>query len=185
MAPGVFSSQHVSIHVQAGAELEYYPSLVIPFPESDFRQTLDVALVEGAKFGFLDMRAMGRVARSEYLAFRRASSRVMVRIGERPCYRDALELEPGKSDIVGMGVLEGQRYLASGYWHWDKPLKHPSIANPDVTLVTGRPAQGHLYLRAIAQDGTAMRAAVAGLLQKQRAAWGLSPLPSGRYLGGA
>ncbi len=183
MGPGAFAEEQVRIQVAAGGELEFYPGLTIPFPGSDFRQTIDVRLDEGAKFGYLELRAMGRVTRGEHLAFRRMSCRVNVFLGETPCYKDALELDPPIWEVGGWGILEGNRYLASGYWMWGQALKHPAVQSPDVALVTGVPAMGHLYLRGMAYEGMALKDAVVRLLGAQRMAWGLAPLPAFGGLG--
>lgn len=179
--------QTVTCTVMAGGALEYYPGLVIPFPDSEFVQTVDVTLAPEARFGMLELWAMGRIERGEYLAFRRLSSRARVVLDGRPCYLDALELRPDRSHPAGWGVLEGHRYVATGYWLWDAAgdAAEPAadIARPDLLLVSGVPAAGRLYVRGLARDGLALGAALSAFLSRQRAVWGLSPIAFERYSG--
>lgn len=139
-------------------------------------------LARGAQFGMLDLRAMGRVERGEYLAFRRLSSRTTVRLDDRPCYLDALELRLDVGRPAGWGLLEGHRYVASGFWHWDEAPAEQNLAGPDVLVVSGVPACGHRYLRALARDGPALRKALHAFLSRHRAAWGLVPLAFEQYM---
>lgn len=176
--------QTVACTVMAGGALEYYPGLVIPFPGSEFVQGVDVMLAPGVRFGMLELWAMGRIERGEYLAFRRLSSRARVVLDNRPCYLDALELRPDHWHPAGWGVLEGHRYVATGYWHWDA-AGHAGpgvdIAGPNLLLVSGAPSPGSLYVRGLARDGLSLSMALSGFLRCQRAAWGRSPIPFERY----
>ncbi len=183
MLPGASASQAVTLTVAAGGALEYYPGLTIPFPQAEFTQTLDVALAPGARFGMLELWAMGRIERGEYLAFRRLSSRTTVLLGDRPCYLDALELCPAQGRPAGWGVLEGHRYVAVGYWHWEDAVESRDVSRPDLLLVSGVPSCGHLYVRGLARDGVALRASLQALLGRHRAAWGLARLSFERYPG--
>ncbi len=183
MLPGASAVQDVKLTVKAGGALEYYPGLTIPFPQAEFVQTLDVALAPGAKFGMLELWAMGRVERGEYLAFRRMSSRTRVFLDDQSCYLDALELRHDQAHPAGWGILEGHRYVASGYWCWDTASADQDTTGPDVLLISGVPACGHLYVRGLARDGLALREALHALLCRRRAAWGLAPLAFERYTG--
>lgn len=179
--PGVCATQHAHFRVMDGGTLEYYPGLTIPFADAEFVQTLDVALAPGAKFGLLEQWAMGRIGRGECLAFRRLSSRTRIVMGDVPCYCDALELCPAESSPAGWGMLEGRRYVASGYWYWDAAPAQPDVVGQELLLVSGVPPHGHRYLRCLARDGAAMRGALRDFLTAQRTAWGLAPLPFERY----
>lgn len=178
------AEQTVACTVMAGGALEYYPGLVIPFPGSAFVQAVDVTLSPGARFGMLELWAMGRIERGEYLAFRRLCSRARVVLDHRPCYLDALELRADRSHPAGWGVLEGHRYVATGYWHWDGVASGGSeadIEGPGLLLVSGAPSPGSLYVRGLARDGLALGAALSAFLRRQRAAWGLAPILFDRY----
>jgi len=179
--PAACATQRAHFTVMDGGALEYYPGLTIPFADAEFAQTLDVVLAPGAKFGFLEQWAMGRTERGECLAFRRLSSRTSIVRGGVPCYCDALELRPPEASPAGWGMLEGRRYLASGYWYWDAAPAQRDVVEPDLLVVSGVPPHGHRYLRCLAQDGAAMRGALRDFLTTQRAAWGLAPLPFERY----
>ncbi len=180
MPLGASASHTVRCTVMPGGALEYYPGLVIPFPNSEFVQTVDVTLAADARFGMLELWAMGRIERGEYLAFRRLSSRTRVALGDRPCYMDAIELTPDRGHLAGWGMLDGYRYVTSGYWRWEATPAQ-DIVGPDVVLVSGVPAEGHIYARGLARDSVALCAATSTLVSRLRAAWGLSPIPFERY----
>ena len=103
--------QRVRITVEAGGSLEYHPGLAIPFPGSAFRQRVDVALEEGARFAALERWSMGRVGRGERGAFRHLSSRLRVEVAGRPVYADAVELG---ADAAHTGMMDGQRVPGHG-----------------------------------------------------------------------
>lgn len=178
---GASAAQEVGIHVAAGGALEYYPGLTIPFPDAVFRQRVDAIVDRGARFGMLEMWSMGRVHRHEVFRFTDIWSRTKVSIDGDPVYRDTISLRPAQFDIDGPGMLEGHCYLASGYWYWDDPLEHQDISSEVLELVTGRPTNGHLYLRCLATDGVQLRREVHHILAQQRQAWGLSPVKFGRF----
>jgi urease accessory protein len=177
------AEQDVQIDVAADAQLEYYPGLVIPYPGADFRQRVLVRLATGARFGVLDLWAIGRVEAGEELAFEAIDSRTEVRLDERPAYRDAVSLRPSSNDVTGPGLLEGNRYIASGYWFWPRAAlpQTPNAVDDGVLLVTGKPGTGDVYLRALAKDGVALRREVHRVVAANRDAWGLAPLDFDRF----
>ena len=120
MEDGVTGVENVKIKVQSGGELEYYPGLVIPFPDSDFSQSLTVSLEKAAKFGFFNFYSMGRISRGESFVFRHLSNRTRISGEDKPVYADALELNPRLSKVTGNGIMEGFCYTASGYWYWNE-----------------------------------------------------------------
>jgi urease accessory protein len=178
---GVPAVQECRFEVAGGAQLEYYPGLTIPFPRAAFHQSIEASLERGAHFGILEMWAAGRVERGEELQFCDLQSRTSVSVEGRPAYIDTLRMRPHGGGLDGPGVLEGHRYWASGYWHWDGRLEQPDVACDGLELVTGQPPHGSLYLRGLAQDGVALRRRVHEILARQRQAWGLSPVDFGRY----
>lgn len=183
MAEGVLAAEDVRIKVESGGELEYYPGLVIPFPDSDFSQSLTVSLEKAAKFGFLNFYAMGRISRGESFAFRHLSNRTRISVDDKSAYADALELESRLSDSSGKGIMEGFCYATAGYWCWDEMTELADISLPNALLVSGRPAIGHIYLRGLARDGLLLQKLLREFLDKQRSGWGLEPVQFERYMG--
>ena len=116
MDAGQHAEQRVELVVAAGATLEYYPAITIPFPDSAFVQTITVKARDGARVGVLETWALGRTARTEYLEFRSLSSRATLEVAGELLYADATELDPGRDRLAGAAVLARQRYLASGFW---------------------------------------------------------------------
>ena len=146
--------------VRSFRKLEYYPGLNIPFPQAAFRQSIEASLEQGAHFGILEIWAAERVERGEELQFGELQSRTSVSVKGCPAYIDTLRMRPDEGDLDGPGVLEGHRYWASGYWHWDGRLEQPDVACDGLELVTGRPPHGSLYL-GVARTGPGRSGAAA------------------------
>ncbi len=150
--PSGSAYQSVAVQVERGAELEYYPGLVIPYRDADFAQRTEVHLEEGAHFGTLERYAVGRTAHREAFSFRRVSSRLHIYRNKVLVYADGLELKP--ETAPRLGVADGHAYLAAGVWLWGVPdggdeareVMRPSLRGP--SLVQGAFAEGR-YLRAL------------------------------------
>src|SRR5207237_9423691 len=177
MADDAQALQPVRLTAGPGAHLEYYPGLTIPFPDSAFVQEIEATAARDARVGILETWALGRAARGEYLRFRYVRSRTTVRVDGALIYADATLLEPRTAAVAGAGVLDGRRYLVSGFWYAadvsagcrgqtpDAPLHTVSSRNwgqtPDGRLHTllvafGQSATGRVLLLALVDDGRAV-----------------------------
>ena len=183
MADGGFARQQLEIFVHAGAHLEYYPALNIPFPETDFRQRAHVHVSEDARLGFLETWAMGRVERGEHLRFRRLSSRTAIDVAGTPLVRDALELSADESSVTGWGILEQQRYVVSGFWisPREETVAPIPVEPLDSLHAFGQPEAGQYYLRGLYKDGVQMNRAVGGAIEHVCSTWGLPSPPLGFF----
>jgi urease accessory protein len=174
METGHRAEQHVRLRAGAGASLEYYPALAIPFPGSALFQTLTIDADPAARIGVAESWTFGRTARDEYLAFQSLRSRTTLTVGGTLAYADALHLDPAQDEVAGAGVLDGRRYLASGFFTGVGPIEPGDAvswpADVDVALAVSRP--GLAYLRALANDGPALDAAVQHSLERVARAWG-------------
>jgi len=177
--------QTLSLHVEAGAELEYYPGLIIPYRETEFYQTTEVELQQGGRFGLLERWSMGRVAHGEAFSFRRLSSRLQLRQEDTLLYADALELTPATASHLGS--LDGHTHLALGLWLWDdeayaeKLTRH--IVKPALnatSLVEGSFGAGR-YLRCLGSDGLEHAQQVSDVVKRWRKLSGLPPLAFHRF----
>lgn len=178
MAEGSRARQTVTLTVQPGGHLEYYPGLTIPFPGSEFSQEVHAAVGDRARFGLLECWAMGRIGRGEYLRFRRLSARTSVCVDGRPAYADALHLSPGEIDLDGWGLLERHRYVVSGYWCGDGIAVAPARSSTaGVLSAFGEMAPGQAYLRALAADGPALEHELRQTLARVYRCWQLDTLP--------
>jgi urease accessory protein len=177
--------QRVALTVRAGGQLEYYPGLVIPFPDSSVEQRLDVDLEPGARVGVVESFAMGRTGRGEYLQFRRLLTRTAVAAAGSPLYRDGMDLQPGAANLAGTGVLEGYRYVASGYWYGASdssiPQRPEDDAGDGVLMAIGQPAANQIYMRVLAADGCRLGESLQKALRGIQAGWGLTPIPLQRF----
>jgi urease accessory protein len=182
MQENAVASQHVTLTVESGGHLEYYPGLTIPFPGSSFVQRVHVRAAGDSRVGVVETWTTGRSVRGEHLRFRALSSRTTLTIGGRVAYADAIEMNPVAMDVGGAGVLEGHRYSASGFWH-NARLDDAAPLTPrdGVLSAFGHTTDDRLYLRALGMDGYAIGETVQDAVRRVNAAWGLPPIPMRRY----
>jgi urease accessory protein UreH len=193
--------QDVQLTCAAGATLEYYPAIAIPFPRSAFEQTVRVDAAAGSRVGVLEAWALGRTARDEYLEFTRIESTTTLQVDGALVHAEAMVLDPSSSDLPATGLLERRRYVASGVWYGLSLPPGPGLysrqigANAD--LAPGRGANGAnadlapgrtdvvfaqsranvAYLRALADSGPAIEDALGRSVEQVTARWGLAPVP--------
>jgi len=182
MPHGAHAAQSVALTVKAGGQLEYYPGLTIPFADSSFSQRVDARVDAGARLGVLESWSTGRAGRGEHLRFRRISSRTTIAVDGMPAYTDAVELEPAAANVGGAGILEGYRYVASGFWYGATlgPAAPMSASNGSLTAM-GQSTVDQVYLRALAMDGYALGETLQAAVQRVDAGWGFEPIPLRRF----
>ena len=181
MEDGAHATQSVNLTVHPGGQLEYYPGLTIPFPDSSIVQRVHVAAATGARVGVLESWSMGRSGRGEYLRFRRLSSRTTAAIDGHPVYGDALELEPRRTNVAATGILENYRYVASGFW-LGASLDPAGVNCADDLLVAfGQMTVDQVYLRALAHDGFTMCNLLQKAVERVNTAWGHQAIPLQRF----
>ena len=162
MEAGAHAEQHVTLRAGHDAALEYYPLVTIPFPGSALTQTVRVEAEATSRVGVLETWALGRAARGEYLEFTCLSSRTTMSVDGMLRYGDATHLEPAAQDVAGGAILAGHRYLATGFWQ-GATLPARTLPQPcpgDVLMAFGQSRPGLVYLRALADDGPALEAAL-------------------------
>lgn len=183
MPEGAQATQSVNLVVTPGGHLEYYPGLTIPFAESCFRQRIAISADRQSRVGILECWAAGRQTRGEYLRFRRLSSRTTVTLNDQPAFADALEIDTTSNLAAGAGILEGHRYLASGFWHGVPPDAPIALPASDALMAFGRsPAPDQMFLRALARDGFAMSGLLQSAVDVINAAWGCEWIPMRRFV---
>lgn len=184
MGEGARARQDVRVRVEEGGYLEMHGALGIPFPGATFEQRAEVDLEEGASMLWTERWTTGRDLPGERRgAFRRLSSRIVVRIAGELRYADATELigtaHDGDEPRAGtLGVLDGHANLASGVFVGEGSGDLPSEAG----VAIGRFGDG-LYLRCLTDDAGTARRAVFGTAGAFRAAQGRPPIAYGRYAG--
>ena len=183
MDQGTCAEQHVRVRIGPEASFEYYPALAIPFPGSTLTQTLSIDADATARIGVVESWTFGRSARDEYLAFDSLQSRTTLTVDGTLVYADALHLNPAQDDVANAGVLDGRRYLAAGVFTGVESLspgRQPDDSpHLDVALALSRP--GVAYLRALANDGPALDAAVQDSLERVARAWGRAAVRLDRF----
>jgi urease accessory protein len=182
MRDGAHASQQVTLNVEPGGHLEYYPGLTIPFADGSFVQRVDVNAARDSRLGILETWGTGRNMRGEHLAFRRISSRTRVSIDGQISFADAMELEPAATDVGGTGVLEGHRYVASGFWHNATLDRDAGLTvREGVIAAFGQSTLDSVYLRTLAMDGGAVMETTNESVRIVNAAWNLPPIPLRRF----
>lgn len=177
------AEQRVTIAAHAGATVQYYPLLTIPFPESAFAQTTRIDADATARVGVLETWAMGRTARGEYLRFRSLSSRTLLAVDGEIRYADATELRPAEVDLAGAGILARRRYLASGFWYGATigDTARDGASADDLLIAFAMSAPQIAYLRALASDALALDRALADATRTIAAAWRVPPVSLARF----
>ena len=170
MPDGGCATQALEATVAAGASLEVYPTLSIPFAASDFRQDVGIELSSDARFGWMDPWSFGRIDSGERYAFRQLSSRLRVNRDGRPLYRDALELAPGEADVAGQGSLEYATHAITGCWFGPCEVWEPE-GRLDRDVILGRIGEDGLYARGLFPNGAAFRQGLAYIRSRIASAW--------------
>lgn len=188
MQLGQGAEQTLRVRVESGARLELHGGLVIPFPDAEFHQRMQVEVEPGATFLSTDRWTTGRHGADQRSAYRRLTSRIEVRRDGRMLYADALDLE-------GRGAAGGTAQRRRS-WRASRGLDGRTAVATGVMIGEARPepeserdrAIGHVgesgaYLRALSDDPGTLRAAVFDFADRARRAAGWAPLPYDRYAG--
>ena len=189
MDPGTCAEQHVVLRAGTESALEYYPCLAIPYPGSAFTQSIAADAAPGSHVGIVECWAMGRTARADYVEFRSLASRTTLSRDGVLEYADAIHLDPGTTDVAGIAVLAGRRYLASGCWLGATlpASQEPGAAAPgdfadiDPLRVLAQSTPRVAYLRALGHDGPALDRAVRESVELVSRSCGLAPVPLDRF----
>jgi len=144
------AEQFIRIEVERGAIFEFVPDAAILFADADLRQHIEVTLHPGALLLLHEIIMPGRLARGEYLQFRRYINRIIVRDDRGLLLHDAAQIEPSLMNLNEAGILEGYRCWGSAY------------------------LLGDLQARGI--DAAAFCEAHAGLFERPEALGSISPL---------
>jgi urease accessory protein len=105
--------QETQIVIGEGAVLEYLPDHVIPYRDSEFRQSLRVEMGHGSRAVFWDALAAGRVSRGERWNFHEVDSRIEISLHGRAVFLNRIRIRPADLDPERLGFAEGFDYLAT------------------------------------------------------------------------
>jgi urease accessory protein len=113
--PSEHAEQCIEIEVHEGAILEYVPDALILFEDADLHQTLRLRLHDGALCILQDSVMSGRLARQEFLQFRRFKNQIRVEDSCGLLLFDSIDLRPSPDDLQKLGLLDG--FAAWGSWY--------------------------------------------------------------------
>ena len=106
--------RHVKAQVEKNAVFYYYPQPVIPYAQSAFDSTMEIDLAdESVRLFLLEIISCGRKASDEQFRYRKFSSRVNIRRGNRLIYRDNTRYIPEIMDMKCLGMYEGCTHMAN------------------------------------------------------------------------
>ena len=111
---GPVSEQHVTIAVEPGAVLEWFPEHTIPFAGSRYRQSLRATVAPGATLLLWDALASGRIARGERWAFTDLENEILITTASGSSLLERYVLGPA-TDLGAVGLAEEWDYVASFY----------------------------------------------------------------------
>ena len=157
---GEVTRQHIRLRIASGAVLEFFPLPLIPFARARYAQEIEIRVKSGGTCLVAEVLAPGRVARSERFAYRLVRTRVEGWVDDRLALFEQLRLQPERDMFAGVGVLDGQSYVATLYvltsldlapWirSWNRHLSEQYGACVGITAL----AYGGLVVRLLGQTG--------------------------------
>lgn len=105
--------QETHIAVGERARLEYLPDHLIPYRDSEFRQSLQVEMETGSSALFWDALAAGRVARGERWEFHEVDSRIEISLRGQTAFLNRTRIRPAEVNPKRLGFSEGFNYMAT------------------------------------------------------------------------
>ena len=112
---GQLTRQRIRLRVAGGAILEYFPLPLIPFAGALYAQEIDIRVKSDGICLVAEVLAPGRSARGERFAYQMVRSRVEGWVDDRLALFEQLRLQPEQSAFAGVGILDGQSYVATLY----------------------------------------------------------------------
>jgi urease accessory protein len=122
------------VRVAAGASFQYLPFELIPFAETDYRQSISLHLEQGAQAVLSEVLTPGRLG--EHFRYRQVSLRTEVYLEERLIVLDAQRIMPGRQDpqllLAGSTHVATLLLLAPDLSQHDAERLSGSITHPGV-----------------------------------------------------
>ena len=112
---GQVTRQHIRLRVASGAILEYFPLPLIPFVRALYAQEIEIQVKSGGVCLIAEVLSPGRIARGERFAYQMVRSRVEGWMDDRLALFEQLRLQPQQDSYAGVGMLDGQSYVATLY----------------------------------------------------------------------
>jgi urease accessory protein len=160
---GQMTRQRIRLRVAGGAILEYFPLPLIPFAGALYAQETTIQVESDGICLVAEVFGPGRSARGECFAYQMVRSRVEGWIDERLALFEQLRLQPEQCSFAGIGLLDGQSYLATLYvltarnlepWvrGWNRRLTEQYGESIGITAL----AHGGLVVRLLGQSSQAV-----------------------------
>lgn len=161
--PGAVAHVATTLHVGAGAGLEWLPQETILFDGCALRRTLDVELAADASFLGVESLVFGRTAMDEQVRAASLHDRVSVRRAGRLIVHDAIRLEGGVAAVLAGRAVAGGGCATATIWcaeadalaQLDALRRALDGADAGATVV-----EGVLVARIVAPTGAGLRKTV-------------------------
>jgi urease accessory protein len=157
---GQITRQQVRLHVASSAILEYFPLPLIPFARALYTQEIEILVESGGICLVAEVLAPGRIARGEYLAYQMVRSRVEGWMDDQLALFEQWMLKPEQESYAGVGMLDGQSYVATLYVltsqdlnPWTRAWNHCLTERYGERLGITALAYGGLAVRLLGQTG--------------------------------
>ena len=155
-----FAERTTNIVVEENAFLMYTPLPVIPFKDSDYRNTLNVRLAdESSKLIYSEILTCGRIAYGEKFLYKKYKSLINIFQGEKLIYRDNSCYDPELLDMEGMGMYEGFTHLANLIFvniekndSWISKVREILDKTDDIEGGVTRSLAGHVVIKILGKN---------------------------------
>ncbi|SDO45293.1 urease accessory protein [Paenibacillus sp. yr247] len=117
------STQCQTLHLEAGAMLEYIPEPLMLYKDASLSADMDVHLSPGSAFIFSDIVCPGRTQRGEIFQYARYTNRMKVWYGNELIFYQNQRIEPQTMQLTAPGCWEQETHLGNLYIYSDR-LKH-------------------------------------------------------------
>lgn len=109
------SAQRVSVSVEKGGSLLYFPRPVIPFAESVYSAETEIHLDGSSCFAMCDIISCGRTAMNEKFLFKEYRSRTLAYVDGKLVFLDNVRLVPSEINLSGIGFFENYSHMGMMY----------------------------------------------------------------------
>lgn len=149
---GNYGENKISVNLGTNSVLEFYSGLIIPFPNSMFRQTVDVNIASGARFGYLEFLSVGRIERGEEFLFGKFSNTLHIKKQNKHVFWENYSMD--KSKRGNLATIGSYRYIASGIWTYHLSTEDKGLEEFNKGMIIWSKNQSGLtFIRGFAQEG--------------------------------
>ncbi|GFZ76902.1 urease accessory protein UreD 1 [Paenibacillus marchantiophytorum] len=144
---GSGSTQRQTLHLEAGALLEYIPEPLMLYKEANLAAEMEVHLAPGSALILSDVLCPGRTQRGEIFHYTRYTNRLKVWHANELIFYQNQRIEPAAMPLAAPGCWEHETHLGNLYVYSDR-LKHQHLEALMECLVTLNGESSHVRVGA-------------------------------------